>query len=113
MQQTALITNAAVTGPGPLAGSTQAIAAAAAADYTLNLDIVNFTGARIRIGIEDSPDGATWCPIAVWIAPGPAESNSRALRSYNVPGLKGYARVNVYEIAGTGASAQITASVSY
>ena len=112
MQLLTLISNGAVTGLGPVAGSTQAIAAAAA-DYTLNLEIINLTATRIRVGIEDSPDGIAWSPIAVWIIPGPIPSYSQALRSYAIAGLKANARVNVYELTGQIAGAHLTASVSY
>ena len=100
MPQATIASNAAVSAAGPL----PAVALGALSDYTLTLEVVNLTASRIRVGFEDSADGTTWEPLAVWIFAGPASDNTKSLRAYDAPGLKTHIRVNVYEIVGGTAS---------
>ena len=98
-----LVTNAAVTAVGPVAGSAQSTAALAPADYTLHVS-AGLTGSRIRLGLEDSPDGTTWTPLHVLDLTGPVSQSDDNQREYRIPGLKtsatSQARVNLYEIVG-------------
>lgn len=103
-----------VNAAGPVADSAQSTTPIGANDYTVKLQLSDLQASRVRIGIEDSTDGATWVPFAVWEITGPASQDTRGQRSYHAPGLKtaagAQARLNVYEI--TGGSAIVSAAIT-
>ncbi len=113
-----LASNAAITATGPLSATpTNAIGSG---DYTLTVAGIGIEG-RVRVGIEDSPDGTTWTPLAVWVLTGnnpigdiSPTNSSRAFRSHTVQGLKTTAsaavRINIYECTG---NCHLNASIDY
>lgn len=109
-----LAAGASISAAGPVAGSVQATDAIGAKDYTLSLMLNDQTGGAIRIAIEDSADGSSWAPVAMWNISGPNAEQAESARSYNAPSLKtaagAQARLNVYEISG---AAKVTAQIQW
>ena len=106
-----------VSAVGPLTGvATNEIATGG--DYTLKVAVSQLTG-NIRLGIEDSPDGTNWTPLAAFDFTASTSTTNEVDvhdRSYDAPGLvvtgSAQARINVYKLT-AGATATVTSLINY
>ena len=116
MGQIILASGEAVNSTGPVSGSAQSTSLIDTGNYQITFIATDVFADTFRVGIEDTPDGTNWSPIAVFCVT-PQSDTNLTYQGYQKPGLKvgagAEARLVVYDITGASPTAKVTALISW